>query len=183
MNIVLIGPRGVGKSGASRILARLTRFPVLSTDLLLSYEHDGLPIPAILRAIDGDWSRFRDLEYAVVAKVARLDGVIIDTGGGVVVDLDDAGGEIYSERKLSLLKRNGFIVHLTGDPARLAARVARDPNRPALSAAHSEEAIMRRREPLYRRAADLTVDGARMRREELAEWIFKRLPGAASGLH
>ncbi|MBF0417558.1 MAG: shikimate kinase [Magnetococcales bacterium] len=183
MNIILIGPRGVGKSSVSRLLARLTRFPVLSTDLLISYDHDGLPVPALLRAIDGDWRRFRDFEYNVVAKVARLDNIIVDTGGGVVVDLDDAGNEIYGERKINLLKQNGFVVHLTGDPVRLAARVARDLNRPALSALHSEEEIMRRREPFYRRAADLTVDGSRMRREELAEWIHKHLPASESGLH
>ncbi|MEO5345871.1 MAG: shikimate kinase [Magnetococcus sp. YQC-9] len=177
MNVVLIGPRGVGKSSVSRALARQIRYPVLSTDLLISYENDGLPIPEILRRMDGDWRRFRDLEHTVVEKVMRLDGLIIDTGGGVVVDLDADGQEIFSDRKVSLLKQNGFVVHLTGDPARLAERTIRDPNRPALSQLFSEEAIMRHRDPFYRRAADLTVDTtAYVRRLDLAVWIHKHLP-------
>ncbi|MBF0341021.1 MAG: shikimate kinase [Magnetococcales bacterium] len=175
MNVVLIGPRGVGKSSVSRALARLTRWPLLSSDLLISYENDGLAIPDLLRLSRGNWRRFRELEFAVIAKLACLDRIIIDAGGGVVVDLDGEGAEIYSERKMNALKRNGFVVHLTGDHARLAAHAALDPNRPALSAAHSEEEIMRRREPFYQRAADLTLDTTHTRRVDLAQRIFDHL--------
>lgn len=175
MNIVLIGPRGVGKSSVSRALSRLCRRPILSTDLLISYENQGRSIPEILRESHGDWRHFRDLEYAVVEKVSRLDSMIIDAGGGVVVDLDAEGREIYSERKMTALKRHGLVVHLTGDPTLLAARIAGDANRPALSAHHSEEAIMRRRDPFYRRAADVTLDTVHLRRQDLAAIILQHL--------
>ncbi|MBF0272798.1 MAG: shikimate kinase [Magnetococcales bacterium] len=175
---MLIGPRGVGKSSVCRALSRLSQRPVLSTDLLISYENQGRSIPEILRANQGDWRYFRDLEFAVVEKVSFLDEVIIDAGGGVVVDLDAAGDEIYSERKMNALKHHGYVVHLTGDPARLAARTAWDSNRPPLSVVHSEEAIMRRREPLYRRGADVTIDTTHARRLELAQYILNHLPAS-----
>ncbi|MBF0628687.1 MAG: shikimate kinase [Magnetococcales bacterium] len=178
MNIVLIGPRGVGKSSVGRALGRLSKWPLLSTDLLIRYENQGRAIPEILQAAAGDWRIFRELEWAVVEKIARLDQIIIDTGGGVVVDLDDDGQEIYSTRKMTALKQHGFVVHLTGDPARLAAWTSRDPGRPALSARVSEEAIMRRRAAFYHQAADLTLDTATTRCAELAAIILRHCPAA-----
>ncbi|MBF0614216.1 MAG: shikimate kinase [Magnetococcales bacterium] len=176
MNIVLIGPRGVGKSSVARALSRLCRWPVCSTDLLISYDNRGSSIPDIVHSARDGWRHFRDLEYAVVVKVARLERVIIDAGGGVVVDLDAEGAEIYSERKMKVLQACGFVVYLTGDPARLAARVALDPNRPALSAHHSEEAVMRRRDPFYRRAAHLVIDTTLTPRADLASIIWQQRP-------
>ncbi|MBF0126950.1 MAG: shikimate kinase [Magnetococcales bacterium] len=179
MNIVLIGPRGVGKSSLSRHLSLLTRRPVVATDLLISYENDGLPIPDLLQRHHGDWRRFRDLEYAVVEKVARLDHLIVDAGGGVVVDLDPEGGECFSHRKIAALKRNGFLIWLTGDLQLLAQKAARDAGRPALSDALSEESIMRRREPFYRQAADLAIPVDGRKRMTLAKTLLGQLPFAA----
>ena len=52
------------------------------------------------------WAWFRDLEYDVCVKAARLaredasGWTLIDAGGGVVVDLDENGNETYSQRKV-----------------------------------------------------------------------------------
>ncbi|MBF0439441.1 MAG: shikimate kinase [Magnetococcales bacterium] len=175
MNIVLIGPRGVGKSSLGRKLALLTKRPILSTDLLISYESHGLSIPEIIRQHHGDWRPFRDLEYAVVKKIALLDGLIIDAGGGIVVDLDEQGNECFSHRKITELKRNGFLIHLAGDPVRLAQKIAQDDNRPPLSATHSESAIMRRREPFYQQAADLTINTEDGHRSMIPKTILAQL--------
>lgn len=165
MNIVLVGARGAGKSRLARTLCQVTKRPVLSTDLLISYDNDGRSIPEIVAA--HGWRGFREMEYAVVQKVARLDGGIVDCGGGVVVELDETGQEVFSARKVDLLRDNGFVVWLQGDPARLAAAVMRDPNRPALSSAASEEEIMRRRAPFYEQAAHLTLDILRLHDKEM----------------
>ncbi|MBF0296232.1 MAG: shikimate kinase [Magnetococcales bacterium] len=172
MNIVLIGPRGVGKSGVARALALLTKRPVLSTDLLLSYENDGLPIPQLLAWLRHDWLRFRELEYQVVAKCARMDDIIIDTGGGVVVDLDPDGNECLSQRKVSALRHNGLVVRLTGNLERLAQKNALDANRPALSATLSEETVMRRRDPFYQSAAHFTLATDGMKKTAIARAIL-----------
>ncbi|OQX33092.1 MAG: shikimate kinase, partial [Candidatus Sedimenticola endophacoides] len=89
MNIVLIGMRGAGKSSISRRLSLLTKRPVISTDLLIEYENDGLGIPGIVA--EQGWAAFREQEFRVIEKVTRLDNLIIDCGGGVIVDLDQDG--------------------------------------------------------------------------------------------
>ncbi|MEO5332801.1 MAG: shikimate kinase [Magnetococcus sp. YQC-5] len=175
MNIVLIGPRGVGKSRLARMLSILTKRPVLSTDLLISYEHQGLSIPALLQRHQGDWRVFREMEYAVVEKIAHLDDIIIDAGGGLVVDLDSTGAECFSHRKVAALKRHGVLVWLTGDLGRLARKVATDATRPLLSAQHAEETIMRRREPFYQQAADLTLNVEGRRVKSLAYLLLEQI--------
>lgn len=171
MNLILIGMRGAGKSNLSRRISMLTKRPVMSTDTLISYEYQGLPIPAILERVGGDWRAFREIEAQVVQKVAAMDNIIVDTGGGVVVDLDDHGKETYSHRKMDALKRNGRVFWLQGDIARLAAKVTADTRRPPLSTTENEETIMQRRLPFYQQAADHVLNIEGVRREILAVQI------------
>lgn len=154
MNIVLIGMRGVGKTNIARRLSFQTKRPVMSTDILVEYE-TGTSIPQYVA--QHGWPAFREREFEVVGKLAHLDGLIVDAGGGVVVDLDD-GVEVYSSRKVDLLKHHGEVVFLRGDITRLAAKVASDPNRPALDARRSAADLMRARLPFYEAAADWTID-------------------------
>lgn len=175
MNIVLIGMRGAGKSNLSRRLALLTKRSVLSTDTLVQYECEGKSIPEILADNQGDWGRFRDLEYRVVEKLHRLDNQIIDCGGGIVVDLDEQGNEVYSERKMSLLKKNGLVVWLDGDIDRLARKIAGDSNRPALDQVKGHAEMMRRRLPFYRKAADLVLPIEGVKRNNLVKKLYRKL--------
>ncbi|MES9936417.1 MAG: shikimate kinase [Sedimenticola sp.] len=177
MNIVLIGMRGAGKSNISRRLSVMTKWPVLSTDLLIEYENGGRTIPEIIADSSGDWRSFREMEFEVVRKISRLDNTIIDCGGGIVVDLDENGNEIFSERKIELLRQNGTIVWLKGDIARLAAKVQGDPNRPALDAVRSAEELMHRRLPFYEQAADLIMDLETKKRKKIAKMIARTLVG------
>ena len=66
-----------------------------------------MSIPKIVERFG--WRRFRELEFEVCQKAASaanqasVDGewLIIDAGGGVVVDLDEeSGNEVYSQRKV-----------------------------------------------------------------------------------
>ena len=141
MNLILIGMRGAGKSNISRRLSVLSKRPVLSTDLLIEYDNGGRSIARIVADCGGDWRAFRDMEHEVVRKVARLDGAIVDCGGGVIVDLDKDGNEVYSERKMDLLKASGTVIWLKGDIARLAAKTKGSATRPTLD----ETALLARR--------------------------------------
>ena len=174
MNIVIVGMRGAGKSNVSRRLSVLTKRPVFSTDTMAEYEEGGKTIADIVNDSGGDWRAFRDLEYRILQKIARIDGVIVDCGGGIVVDLDDVGREIFSERKINLLKRSGPIVWLKGDIERLVNKVETSAARPGFGELREVEAMMRRREPFYEQAADLAIDieGGRPR-AEIAEEIFE----------
>nr|CRH07577.1 Shikimate kinase [Candidatus Magnetococcus massalia] len=180
MNIALIGMRGAGKSNISRRLSLFTKRPVLSTDLLVRYEQEGQTIAEIVDQSPRGWQAFRDLEYQVVHKASMLDEAIIDCGGGVIVDLNERGEEIYSSRKVGALKRTGVIVWLRGDITKLAEKaVAKDPNRPTLDATQSLEALMQHRLPFYEKAADIVVDIDNKKRKQLAEEILTRTSESA----
>jgi len=175
MNLILIGMRGAGKSNVSRRLSVMTKRPVLSSDLLIEYENGGKAIAEIVAEHNGDWRWFRDHEYAVVKKITAMDNAIVDCGGGVIVDLDDNGEEIFSTRKVELLKASGTIAWLKGDIARLAAKTKNGTKRPSLHDVHSAEDMMHRRLPFYEQAADLVIDIEGKTRLEIAEEIFKKL--------
>ena len=79
------------------------RFTLYSLDDMI-VEEAGMSIPDIVDT--RGWAWFRDLEYDVCVKAARLaredasGWTLIDAGGGVVVDLDENGNETYSRRKV-----------------------------------------------------------------------------------
>lgn len=175
MNIVLIGMRCAGKSNISRRLSVMTKRDVLSSDLLIQYENGGKSIDEIVKEHKGNWKVFRDLEFNVVKKVMKLDGNIIDCGGGVIVDLDKEGNEVFSERKVKLLRKNSKIVWLKGDIHRLANKTKGDQARPSLDESKSAEEIMERRLPFYTNAADIIIDIEGKTRPELAEAVFKKI--------
>ena len=105
VNLVLIGGRGCGKTSLAKRIARTNRlFMLLSLDALVRYEAEGARIPEIV-AREG-WAGFRARELAVVEKVSAIEGgALIDTGGGVVVELDRDGHERYSARKVDALRK------------------------------------------------------------------------------
>jgi shikimate kinase len=175
MNIVLIGMRGAGKSNISRRLCVLMKRDVVSSDLLIQYENEGKSIPEIVQDNQGNWRIFRDMEYNVVKKIAALDGLIIDCGGGVIVDLDENGNEVFSSRKVDLLREKGIVVWLKGDIARLAQKTKGDATRPTLDESKSAEEIMKRRLPFYEQAADIIIDIEGKNRSELAEIVHKKI--------
>ncbi len=175
MNIVLTGMRGVGKSNISRRLSLLSKWPVVSTDLLIEYENGGKSIPEIIAENSGDWRLFREMEFQIVQKISRFDGIIVDCGGGIVVDIADDGTEVYSERKVNLLKVNGQVIWLRDDIERLAAKVKGDQRRPTLDESRSAEEVMRRRLPFYAQAADTVIDLEGKRRRKIARKIYRQI--------
>lgn len=174
MNVVIIGMRGAGKSNISRRLALLTKRAVMSTDVLVAYE-TGTGIPDFV-ARNG-WAAFRDEEYLVLQKLAEIDSVIIDCGGGIVVDLDDSGAELLSARKLEALRRLGPVIWLSGDLDRLAAKAAGSATRPVLDERKSARELMEKRLPFYEEAADFVIDIEGRKRQQVAQQIAELVYG------
>jgi shikimate kinase len=182
-NLVLIGGRGSAKSSIARRLRDLEpRFVLLSFDSLIQYE-SASTIPDLV-AKKG-WRRFRELEHRVAQKAGALRGALIDAGGGVVVDLDRRGQEVFSRRKVAALRRRGLVVYLQRDVRYLIQRTEDDPRRPPLSSVDSFAALMARREPWYRRAAHRVVRCADRSKDDLAEailrWYYRQLRRRARG--
>ena len=171
-NLALIGGRGCGKSSVAKRLARRNRnFMLFSLDALIRYEADGKTIPEIVER-EG-WPGFREREYAVVRKLSAFEsGALLDCGGGVVVDLDENGEEVFSKRKVDALRLHGRVVYLRRDPELLVRKVEGDPNRPSLSEKRSFLQVMERRDPWYRTAADLVIDCDELSKREIADRVL-----------
>jgi len=157
-NLAFIGARGAGKSRISRKLGKLTGRTVLSTDTLISYEANGASIPAIVK--EEGWGGFRSREYAVLKKISIMENIIIDCGGGILVEVpeenDPENKEILSERKLHLLKSIATVIYVKRDIEWLIKKVAGDPSRPDLSGDY--RTLLMRRLPWYEDAADYILD-------------------------
>jgi shikimate kinase len=170
MNIILTGYRCTGKSSTGRRLsARLGR-PLFDTDDLILHR-TGKSVEEIVAA--GGWPAFRDAERAVIRNLSLLDGGIIATGGGALMD----------PRNVAYLRDNGLFVWLMADAATIAGRLAKDQadgnRRPSLSGKPVVEEvreILTQREPVYRSIADLSVDTASRGVEEVATLICRHLP-------
>ena len=165
MRIFLIGYRGTGKSTVARLLADKLGIEAIDADHELE-RRAGKTIRRIF-AEDGE-PTFRDLESTLLAEFGQRDGVVIATGGGVVLRAENR----------AILER-GRVVWLTAPAAVLWRRMCGDEStrerRPDLAQgglAEVEE-LLRGREPLYRECAELTVD-AELSPESIVEAIRGR---------
>ena len=172
-NLALIGGRGCGKTSISKRVSLANRgFMLFSTDALIRYEAGGLTVPEIVDA--HGWPHFRDLEFEVLDKLTKMKrGVLLDCGGGIMVDLDEQGDEIFSERKVERLRADGIVVYLKRDHQFLADKIAGDENRPDLSETKSFLEIMERREPWYVRAAHHVLECGDASKLEIANEIVR----------
>ncbi len=147
-NIYLIGPMGAGKSTVGRLLAKTLGSQFVDSDREIE-QRAGVSIPTIFE-YEGE-SGFRKREGEVLAELARLDGIVMATGGG----------SIMSEENRVLLHQCGFVVYLQCSIDKQLERTGRDPNRPLLQTGNPREKLrelFRTREPYYRALADFTVD-------------------------
>ena len=139
-NVVLIGMPGCGKSTVGKQLAKRYGRTLIDTDQLV-LEMSG-ESPASLIASRGE-AAFRELESEAVRRAATQSGVVIATGGGVVL----------REENVRRLRRNGRLLFLDRPPEQLPVTQDRplSQNRAALMKRYEE------RIDLYRSAADQIV--------------------------
>ena len=124
---------------SGRALARTLGKEFVDLDRLIAGEARK-PIPQIF-AEDGEGA-FRRLESQIVRQAGSRTNCVLSTGGGVVTRREN-----YAP-----LHQNGVILHLTRALDKLPTA-----GRPVSQSTDLGE-LWRRREPLYRAFADLTVD-------------------------
>ncbi len=167
--VVLIGYRGSGKSTVGARLAKCLGMPFVDTDALVIQEA-GMSIAEIF-AREGE-EGFRQREVHAVSGISDQQPAVISAGGGMVLN----------EGAMSTLKSGRRVVWLTARPAVLAARIAADgSDRPPLTelpATREVETVLARREPLYRRWADVRFstedEPAERVAGRIAEWLDAR---------
>lgn len=162
-NIVLIGFMGTGKTAVGRIVARILNYRFIDTDQLVE-DATGLTINQIFRK-HGE-IRFRSEESLVVSKLAGKTGLVIATGGGVVLNPDN----------IKVLKQNGIFIYLNADPEVILERVSRRNTRPLLAKGKNLETIQtlfQERYRYYQDCADYTIDTSHLGLEEAAQQIVR----------
>ncbi len=148
-NIILTGFMGTGKTTVGQLLAERLQRPFRDTDALI-VERDGRAIADIF-AQDGE-AAFRAWERTVALELAQQQGVVIATGGRLMLD----------EVNAAALSASGLVFCLTAVPQTILARVQDDTKRPLLDVPNPAAQIQRlldaRREG-YGRFPQIVTDG------------------------
>jgi shikimate kinase len=160
-SIVLIGFMGTGKSSVGRQLAAAIGCPRLDTDQMIATAL-GMPITKIFARLGEE--RFREEESKILEKLDPVEQSIIVTGGGVVL----------RPRNVARLHELGTIICLTADLPTLLERLGRQSHRPVLQTENPSttvQTLLREREPLYRQAADFTIDTSSLSHGQVVQAI------------
>lgn len=161
-NIVLIGYMGCGKSSVGRRLAGLTGHRFLDTDDLIA-QAEGRSIPEIFAA-EGE-TYFRDVEHRVLSEQVGICGVVLSTGGGLVLRPENR----------EILRKLGVVAWLDADREALFERATRTGKRPLLQTDNPRETFFRlldERHSVYEEVADFRVDSTSLSHDEAAQSLL-----------
>lgn len=171
MNIVLCGMMASGKSSVGMCLAGKLKRAWTDTDEVIVSRYG--KINDIFEYYGEKY--FRDLETRIINEAAEKDGIIISTGGGAVLRIENSAA----------LKKNGKLFYLKATAETLVSRLpGGDAARPLLGA-NSYDATLNRlnkllqeRGHIYEFVADYTVvvDGKTV--EEISDEIISLLGDA-----
>jgi shikimate kinase/3-dehydroquinate synthase len=148
--IILTGFMGTGKTTVGKLLADYLDYRYIDTDELIE-SRNNRSISDIFRELGED--AFRDMERAIVKEIAELDGVVISTGGRLMLDPEN----------VNALSHNSRVLCLVATPDEILARVLDDQShqRPLLSVSNPKERIvelLQERSDKYRRFPQILTD-------------------------
>ncbi len=162
MNLILCGMMGCGKTTVGREIAESTGRRWLDTDEKIVEKYGKI---ADIFARHGE-ARFREIETETVRALAQEDGLVISTGGGLVL----------KEENVAFLRESGKIVYLRAKQETLEERLKADKERPLLQSENSLSnrlaGLLTARAPIYQSVADYVVDVDGKTPEEIAAEII-----------
>lgn len=161
-NIILTGFMGTGKTTLGLLLAKRVDYEFIDTDARVE-EQSGQTITELFQ-IQGE-AAFRKLESELVEELAQREGLVIATGGGLVLN----------SRNVERLSKTGKIICLTASPEEILVRVAKTPNvRPLLQEEDPQAKIielLRQRNSVYQQFLQLSTSDQSP--DELVEEILR----------
>ena len=159
-NIILVGFMGTGKTVTGQKLADKTGMPLIDMDEFIELQ-EGCSITDIF-ATDGE-PAFRALEKQCVKNLSKETGLIISTGGGIVLDPEN----------IECFKKSGLVVCLTASEQTILKRLENDTTRPLLSGDKKTQitTLLESRRSLYD-AISHQIDGEQLDPSERAEAIL-----------
>lgn len=173
MNIYLIGYRCTGKTTLGRELARELALKFVDMDDLLVAKA-GQSISELVA--EKGWPYFRSQERALLKRLADNGPLVVGTGGGIIIDPDNA------ER----MRATGKVVWLQCSSDTITHRIQGDARtremRPALTdkgLLEEIESVLQERMPLYQDAAHIALDTDEGDIQGLCKEIIAKLDGLA----
>ena len=149
-HILLVGPRGSGKTTIGHSLARVRDLAFYDTDRMVE--------EVIREPISNFWARegessFRNLESGVLQKLLGVKAGVVSTGGGIVL----------SPENRELISKMGLVLYLSVSLDVLEGRLSHWGNsrprlNPQVSLSEEIAQTVRERDPFYREIADYVVE-------------------------
>jgi len=164
-NLFLIGPMGAGKSAVGRQLARMLHLNFMDSDDEIE-SRTGVDISFIFEK-EGE-EGFRKREAKVIDDLSKIEGLVLATGGGAVVD----------PQNRSNLGARGFVIYLYTTVEQQLVRTQKGRDRPLLENGDRKkilEDLMTERDVMYREIADLIVETDGRKVKAVANEIYERL--------
>ena len=140
-NIVLFGFMGTGKTTVAERLSLELNMQFVEMDSLIE-EREGMSINDIF-ALKGQ-PYFRQKEVEIAKELSTKEGLVISTGGEVVLD----------PKNIDILEKNGTSICLTADSKEIYDRVKDETHRPLLNIedpVKKIEELLAHRKPFYGR--------------------------------
>ncbi|MGB7814799.1 MAG: shikimate kinase [Methylotenera sp.] len=147
-NIFFIGLMGAGKTTIGKLLAKHLGKDFYDTDHEIE-KRTGVKIPIIFE-LEGE-AGFRKRETAVIQDLAKLNNIVMATGGGAVI----------AEENRQLLQAKGTVIYLRANVNELWHRTRNDKHRPLLQNVDIRaklEQLYAERNPLYTQTATFIFD-------------------------
>ncbi len=151
-NIVFIGMPYSGKTTLAKAVAQHLGRPLIDLDERLAQSFK-LSIPEVFDTL-GE-AAFREAETALIQDLHHLQGCVIATGGGAILN----------PQNVALLKRNGLLVWLQAPPPQSYLS-----SRPLSPTKASYDALKKDRWPRYQAVSNLRVQRHEDRLDTFNEW-------------
>ena len=163
MNLILCGMMGSGKTTVGIKIAQRTGKSFVDTDALIEERHG--KISDIFARFGEDY--FRDLESEIVQELCRQDGLVISTGGGLVL----------RKKNVDALRQNGKIIFLRASLETLSNRLRADSTRPLLQSETESitariSKLLTERTSIYEGASSCVVEVDKKSVDEIAPEII-----------
>jgi shikimate kinase len=163
-NIVLTGFMGAGKTAVGKELAHILGLKLVDVDTEIE-KSEQITINEIFSQFGEP--RFREIETAMIRKIAAGKNLIISTGGGAVLKPEN----------MDTLHENGVVVCLMASPETILKRTSTSDDRPLLKVENPLQKInqlLTFRKPFYEKA-DIMIDTENKTPLQIAEEIIGKI--------
>lgn len=163
-NIVLIGFMGTGKTTIGQILATQLGRPFVDIDQKIEFE-SGMTIAEIFGLYGEPY--FRERERHMIIAVSSYKNIVIATGGGAVLEMEN----------ITNLKHSGTVICLAASPEVIIERLGKDGTRPLLNLPDRQQVVAKllsERSHQYQEA-DISIDTNGLSPQEAAREIITRV--------